>query len=607
MLSRLRDRAKNLFPMIPWEAAAAFVILILYARYILAFFPNRNGLLGHDWQYVLPNLLDGYYSSITEGFFHIPWFTPAFCGGLPKFPNPLDQYFTVSQLLMLFFDPVQTARMSVLLFGAAGFAGTWLLLRTVFNCGKPAALFGATVFLFNGFYSAGMIIGHFTKHPFMLLPFCALLLIRAGSPHPARAAALVAGAAACFAYTVHSGGFVLLLIMFLAVFGLALLAMLHDARFRFFRFAAAFAASGVVAALLSAAKVAAVMAFMHFFPRDLYTLPGIPDLADLPRFFFAALFGDPASFSESGKFFSSQWAFGMHEFDFGITWVPALFAAAGCVAWLRAVPRPAKIGTREIVAMLTLVFVMAVPLALNYSSPGWHSFLKFVPVIKNSSSNLRWLALYIPLFTVLAAVSLEKILKDGAAKTAAGLAGIVAVVAVTMHADRSYYHGQPYNPQNMTNAYRAAAKSGAPPRIDGIAAFVDNGHPVGAMGRNDFLAIGKSSLLCYEPVFGYSLEVFPFKTLNLGPVTNVVDGALNIKNPACFAFPAENGCSPGDHFKTDEKEKVALFTAYRDFDFKMSTRQQIANFISLASWLILLAASVYWLALALTAPKDVGQ
>ncbi len=303
MFAGLAKRAKGRFETFPWDAVAAFIILIAYARYILAFFPNRHGLLGEDWQYVLPNLLDGYYSSLAEGYFHIPWFTPAFCGGLPKFPNPQDLYFTLPQLLTLFLAPLDAARMSVIFFGAAGFAGTWLLLRSVFRCGKPAALFGASVMLFNGFYSVGMIMGHFTKHPFMLLPLCAFLLAGAASSAPvSRVAALVAGAAACFAYTVYAGGFALLLIMALAILGIGLLAVLHDVGFRFFRFTAAFAASAALSLPLAAAKLAAVAAFMQFFPRDLYMLPGIPHVADMPRFFFDALFGDSPSLARSGLF-----------------------------------------------------------------------------------------------------------------------------------------------------------------------------------------------------------------------------------------------------------------------------------------------------------------
>lgn len=594
MPSLLRERAKAIFLAIPWEAVAACILLVFYGNYILAFFPSTHGLWGHDWQYVLPSLLDGYYSSITEGYLHIPWFTPAFCGGLPKFPNPQDMYFTLPQLLILFLAPVDAVRLTILLFGAAGFTGAYFLLRSVFRCGKLAALFGASVFLFNGFYSAGMVMGHFTKHAFMLLPLCALLLMRAGSTHAARAAAMAAGAAVCFAYTVYAGGFVLLLIMFVAIFGIGLLAALHGAEFRFFRFAAAVTASGVFALLLSAAKIAAVMSFMRFFPRDFYALPGISNLMDLPLFFFKALFGDYASLAESDIFVSEKWVFAPHEFNFGVTWIPAIIVAAGGFASLKNIPSLAKIGARTLFAGSAFLLVMAIPLALNYLSPAWHEFLKSVPAIKNSSSNLRWLAVYIPLFAVLAALSLEKICSGGVAGAAAGILCIAAVVAVTTLTGRSHFLNRTYNPKHITAAYSIAGKVGHPPPIEGIAAVVTDGVPVRATGRNDFLIIGKSSFLCYEPVFGYTLEAFPFKTLHLGPVSDVVDGALNLKNPACFVFPGENGCSPGDHFKAEEKEKVTLFTAYRDFDFKMSRRQHIANFVSLASWLGLLAASVYW-------------
>lgn len=579
--------------MIPWEAAATFFILFLYAIHILAFLPDGRGALGHDWQYVLPSFLDGYYSAITEGYFHIPWFTPAFCGGVPKFPNPQDQYFTLPQILMFFLAPVNAVRITVLCFGAAGFAGMYLLLRSVFRCGAAAALLGATVFLFNGFYSVGMIMGHFNKHGFMLLPLCALLLLKAGSQNGVRAAAAVSAVAVCFAYMVYAGAFMLLLIMCAAIAGIGLLAVLRGADFRFSRFAAFASASAALALPLSAAKLAAVSAFMHSFPRDFYSLPGIPRLADMPVFLLTALFGDSAPLAESSIFVSEKWVFAFHEFNFGITWVPAVLIAAGCVAWLKEIPPPAKMRGRMVAAAAAFCFIMAVPAALNYLSPGWHGFLKSVPVIKNSSGNLRWLAVYIPVLAVLSALALEKVFRAGAAGTAAGIFCIAAVAAISMLADRSYYLNHFYNPNAITTAYAAAKKSGAPPRINGVAAFVTNGVPVRATGRNDFLVIGKSSFLCYEPVFGYLLESFPFKTLHLGPVADVTDGALNLKNPACFVFPAENGCFPGDHFKTGEEKKVLLFTQYRDFEFNISARQRIANAVSMASWILLAAGWLY--------------
>jgi hypothetical protein len=92
-------------------------------------------------------------------------------------------------------------------------------------------------------------------------------------------------------------------------------------------------------------------------------------------------------------------------------------------------------------------------------------------------------------------------------------------------------------------------------------------------------------------VFGYGLETFPLQTLHLGGVMDEKDGLLNLKNPACMVFPAENGCKPGDHFKAGERPKATRFTSYKNFDFKLPVRQRVAIAVTLASWLLLAAVT----------------
>ena len=40
---------------------------------------------------------------------------------------------------------------------------------------------------------------------------------------------------------------------------------------------------------------------------------------------------------------------------------------------------------------------------------------------------------------------------------------------------------------------------------------------------------------------------------------------------------------PGDTFKIDEKEKLAKFTSYKEFEFKQNLIQKISNYISIFS------------------------
>ena len=59
-----------------------------------------------------------------------------------------------------------------------------------------------------------------------------------------------------------------------------------------------------------------------------------------------------------------------------------------------------------------------------------------------------------------------------------------------------------------------------------------------------------------------------------------------MKNPACYVFPDENNCVPGDHFRADQKEELLSFTSYKGYEFNMSKTQKISNWISLISILM---------------------
>ncbi|MBI3580938.1 MAG: hypothetical protein HY098_02490 [Nitrospinae bacterium] len=583
-----------------WELLAGLFILAVYFLDMLAFLPNHRGLLGHDWMYFLPSMLDGYYGALADGFFNVHWFTPAYCGGVPKFPNPQDPYFSVPQWLFFWGGPIYALRVTVVVFGALGFVGTYLLSRAL-GLGKPGSLVGASVFLFNGFFAAGMIIGHLTKHAFMLLPLVCYFLVMAaeaaaGGRPVRRSAPWIAAGAACLAYVVYSGGFVIFPVMLLSALGIGVMAAIFKPGFRLLPFAAAFVCATAFALALSAAKIAAVSAFLHNFPRDFYPLPLIPKAADLWRLFTASVFGDAASLDGSKLFTSYRWSLELHEFDFGITWAPAAFMAVGAVVWLERGAPLARGPKYAFWCVAALSVVLAVPLALNFYTPWWQAVLKSLPVLRHSTNNVRWMASYVLVFSVLSAKSVDYVFTNKTLGVPAGLFCSLLVANLALFPSREAYQNQPYNPKEVSDAYDKAAKNRRPPEVIVVGAIVDNGVPFPAMGRNDLLAAGFSSLLCYEPVFGYNLETFPLQTLHLGGVMDEKDGPLNLKNPACMVFPSENGCKPGDHFKAGERGKAARFTGYKSFDFKVPTRQPAANAVTLASLFLLavvMAASLF--------------
>jgi hypothetical protein len=116
------------------------------------------------------------------------------------------------------------------------------------------------------------------------------------------------------------------------------------------------------------------------------------------------------------------------------------------------------------------------------------------------------------------------------------------------------------------------------------------------LGLNDTFIAGVSQVFCYNPIFGYRLEKFSADGLLPGDVLQSRDGFLNLKNPACYVFPRENGCRPGDRFRADQLEQARKFVAYRPFEFAMPRRQHLANAVSRWSLWLIGALGVVWLA-----------
>ncbi len=146
----------------------------LFSRY----FPNATGGLGEDYALFLPRFLDGFFWFHTNGPLSVPWFTPAFCGGLPKFPNPQALYYSIPQWLTFVSDPLTAIRWTFVICSSVGFFASHLLLRRVFALSHALSALGAVFFLFNGLYFSRMLIGHLTFHAFMFFPLAFLFLLR---------------------------------------------------------------------------------------------------------------------------------------------------------------------------------------------------------------------------------------------------------------------------------------------------------------------------------------------------------------------------------------------------------------------------------------------
>jgi hypothetical protein len=87
-------------------------------------------------------------------------------------------------------------------------------------------------------------------------------------------------------------------------------------------------------------------------------------------------------------------------------------------------------------------------------------------------------------------------------------------------------------------------------------------------------------------MFGYQLQTFPFASLHEGPSLDSLNGVLNVKNPACFLYPAENGCVPGEQYRAEQQQTAADFLDWKSIPFEVPLTQRLADVLNIAALVV---------------------
>ena len=591
---KLNPRASELLLV----TGSGIILLLCYHWIFSAFFPTANGTAGHDYAYFLPALLDGYYWQLNNGLLTPEWFTPAFCGGLPAFFNPINLYYSLPQWLTYFVDPLTASYLTLLAFAALGFAGFYLLLRIGFKTAIATALVGGALFMFNGFFSHRILIGHLTYHAFMLTPLIAFLLLPIGDNKKyfdLKTLLRLSLAILLLAYTIYSGMIHLILpVILVLIFIGTLHGLLHGNAKRFWL--NIFIAGGL-SILLALPKLAPSIMYINNFERTDYLLPGAGGLWELFKLAFETLFLQPSP-SIASTLVNTQWPLSRHEFEYGITLIPLLIMILSMAFLANKISRLRNHFRQQTLSswmqLLLLAFIIAIPLALNIYTPDWNALLKQIPVIKNSSILVRWFCIYIPIIILGTTLLLDKTTQLKRLTPYLSVIAIIGVVIINFNVERDYYADQFYETSTIVDAYAEASDSQQAKTINKLTVFQDSqGRPAIPPHRNNSIVEGASQLLCYEPLFGYRLEHFPIGFMRPGMASWVKDGYFNLKNPTCYVFGEANNCKPGDHFSVEQAEQAKAFVNYQPFDFSIPGWLSIANVIAIC---LLIAILLLWMA-----------
>ena len=328
------------------------------------------------------------------------------------------------------------------------------------------------------------------------------------------------------------------------------------------------AGAAVLAALVSAAKLAPAVAFLSHFPRPYGVL-----IFDNPIALLYGLF--------LGLFLPwrlpDQLVFVMrHEMELGVGLVPLFLIIGGMVVGLREhrlLPWFRRLDWRRAALLAALVLLLSLPLWLNEGDAAHAALLKSLPYVGNNIVLVRWFFIYLLPLALAAGLLLDATVA-AAQRNAIALIGIALTGVTTFgFANRAFYDAQPYAPGTILAAGQTLRATGAAPAVTRITAAVQG-------RRNDALADGGSGIPCYEPIFGYRLESFP-PGLVAGPILSATGATPHLRNPACYIYGGANGCAPGDSFSPAQRRDEEAFAAYQPFDFVLPWWQRWADAASL--------------------------
>jgi hypothetical protein len=562
--------ASSVARRIPSDIAACALVaalaLLAYAWLELRHLPASGTNWGVDYSLHLPNLLAGCYWQAQNGL-AIPWLTPAQCGGVPFFPDLNVAYYSLPQWLAFFVGPVPAVRVTFIVFAALGACGVFSLLAHRFHASLQASLVAAVLFLFNTFFTARMLGGHLTFHPFTLVPWVAWSVLAPAQAWRQGALGIVLAGLA-FAYMFQAG---MVHGIGPGLLAIAVIVAVHGQLYGHRRAPwVTLGAAGLLALAVCAERLAAAGAFLAQFPRSGYLLPGFATLLGAAQQALVLVFWRPP-YDPARLLANVQWTPDTTEFAFSVGPVALLALAAGACVLARRRSLP---GARGI--WLAVALAGCVPILLNWYWEPWNAALKSLPFFGSSSILLRWYAAYIPVVTLFAALALD-VATQRRWRWAVALTAVAGTVTWNALVDDSSEYGMVYDAAPVQRAWQALSAGGDVPAVERIV----EQSPAVDVERNDALIRGESELRCYQPMFGYRLERMPVAPLRSGPaLAEAAPGVLNVKDPACYVWPTTNGCRPGDHFAVGARERAEHFLRYQAVEFAKPGWQTAASVVT---------------------------
>ena len=589
-----------------------FLFILIVHQYIFQnFFPNSKDLLGHDYEYFIPNFIFGKIW-FSNNFFSVPWFTPSFCCGIPFYADPQSMYYSIPQIIFLIFNPILSVKIIFFILSSISYVGMFLLIQRNFKYNGYVSLLCASLFLFNGFFVYRAIAGHVAYLSYIFVPLYCYFLIKSFENRSNNSSYVyLILSSIIFANFFHSGSSPIILIIFISILSVLLF---YSHLINSFKIFFKFILSLLLGISISLSKITSTLFFLNNFPRK-YAATEFHSFISFIKTFFLSFFLKP-----NEKYFndnitslspfgvndekSTGVQFGVHEIEYSVSLVPIILLFF--IFFLN--KKNIKLNYYNIRFFLLLDLIFSIPVFLNINFLNQFQLIEKIPILNSTWTRFRWMAIYILPIIIVSGLIIQNLNFNISQKKYLVIVMIFVLLAQNFIKDkRWHFNGQSYATKNVID-FSLKIKTDKIPEILGPAILMDKfSNPKIVNYKNDMFFYSYSPLTCYQPIFGYDLRKLSAQQIRFNSKLMLSDdsymlyanklseynGRLNLFNPSCFLFPEENNCLPGDTFKILDKEKLVKFANYKKFEFTQNKFQIISNYISIFNFIGCLLYLIY--------------
>jgi hypothetical protein len=248
-----------------WPRIILVSNLVIISSVVILFLNHSYPMVGLDYRYSVLQILDNLIFIKKNGL-TIQWYSPSFGGGIPAFPDPNNSQFSLLEMVGLLVQPWRAIMLTTVGFIILGGGVSFYFFNKVMKLHWTASVLGTIFFTATGFYMERIACGHIFYQTFLL--FTVLLVSLLDSTIPRVSASIIFSSV--IAIMIYEASFFLIF-----CFGLSLLVTLpliyiyRPQTLAWKHFFQVIFLGGLIAFLLSVAKLSAVYSFMRFFPRQL--------------------------------------------------------------------------------------------------------------------------------------------------------------------------------------------------------------------------------------------------------------------------------------------------------------------------------------------------